>query len=55
MCKLCDKFRPKEWNFCPICGNEINIPRYNIDDTLEELLERVAIGHETILKYLKVK
>jgi hypothetical protein len=55
MCALCDTIRPKGWNFCPICGNEINIPRYNMNATFKELLERVAIGHETILKYLKVK
>lgn len=43
MCKLCDKFKPKAWNFCPICGKEINIPRYNTDDTFEDLLKRVGV------------
>lgn len=43
MCKLCDKFKPKAWNFCPICGNEVNIPKYNIDDTFEDLLKKVGV------------
>lgn len=43
MCKLCDKFKPKAWNFCPICGKEVNIPRYNTDDTFEDLLKRVGV------------
>lgn len=55
MCKLCDKFKPKAWNFCPICGKEINIPRYNTNDTFRELLERAAIEHKAVLDYLKDK
>lgn len=43
MCKLCDEIRPEGWNFCPICGKEINIPRYNLDDAFEDLLKRVGI------------
>lgn len=45
MCKLCDKIKPKGWNFCPICGKEINIPIYNINDTFEDLLKRVIIDY----------
>ena len=55
MCKLCDEFRPKEWNFCPNCGKEINIPRYNTNDTFRELLEKVAIERKAVLEYLKDK
>ena len=55
MCKLCDEIRPKGWNFCPICGREINIPRYNLDDTFKELLEQAAIDREALLEYLKDK
>lgn len=46
MCKLCDKFKPDTWNFCPICGKEINIPRYNTNDTFEDLLKRVEIEYK---------
>ena len=55
MCKLCDEIRPKGWNFCPICGSEINIPRYNLDDTFEDLLEQAAIERKAVLEYLKDK
>ena len=55
MCKLCDEIRPKGWNFCPICGREINIPRYNLDDTFEDLLEQAAIERKAVLEYLKDK
>lgn len=55
MCKLCDEIRPKEWNFCPICGREINIPRYSPDETFRDLLERAVIEREAVLEYLKDK
>lgn len=45
MCKLCDEIKPKGWNYCPICGKEINIPRYNTDDTFEDLLKRAIIDY----------
>lgn len=46
MCKLCDEIKPKGWNFCPICGREINIPKYNTNATFRELLEQVTIEHK---------
>ena len=55
MCKLCDEIRPKGWNFCPICGREINIPRYSPRETFRDLLERAAIEHKAVLEYLKDK
>lgn len=68
MCTLCDEIRPEGWNFCPICGRELRIPRYNLDDTFEDLLkkvslrstlrerlERAAIEHKDVLEYLKDK
>lgn len=55
MCTLCDTIKPKGWNFCPICGNEINIPRYNTNSTFMELLERVVIERKDVLDYLKDK
>lgn len=55
MCKLCDEIRPKGWNFCPICGREINIPRYSPNETFRDLLERAAIEHKAVLEYLKDK
>lgn len=55
MCKLCDEIRPKGWNFCPICGREINIPRYSPGETFRDLLERAVIERETVLEYLKDK
>lgn len=50
MCKLCDEIRPKGWNYCPICGKEINIPIYNINDTFEDLLKRVTIDYKEEVK-----
>lgn len=55
MCKLCDEIKPKGWNFCPICGKEINIPRYSPGETLGDLLKRAAIEHKAVLEYLKDK
>ena len=71
MCTLCDKIRSDGWNFCPICGKELRIPKYNLDDTLEDLLkkvslhsdnltfrerlERAAIEHKAVLDYLADK
>ena len=55
MCALCDEIRPKGWNYCPICGREINIPRYNTNATFKELLEQAAIEREAVLEYLKDK
>lgn len=48
MCTLCDEIRPAGWNFCPICGKELRVPRYNLDDTFEDLLKKVTIDY---LKY----
>lgn len=50
MCKLCDEIRPKGWSYCPICGKEINIPIYNINDTFEDLLKRVTIDYKEEVK-----
>lgn len=55
MCKLCDEIRPKGWNFCPICGLEINIPRYSPSETFRDLLERATIERKEVLEYLKDK
>ena len=46
MCKLCDEIRPKGWNFCVICGKELRVPRYNLDDTFEDLLKKVTIDYQ---------
>lgn len=45
MCKLCDEIRPKGWNYCCICGKELKIPTYNLDDTFEDLIKRVTIDY----------
>ena len=55
MCKLCDEIRPKGWNYCVICGREINIPRYSPDETFSDLLERAVIERKAVLEYLKDK
>lgn len=55
MCALCDEIRPKGWNYCVICGKELRVPIYNLDDTFEDLLERAAIDREAVLEYLKDK
>ena len=55
MCKLCDEIRPEGWNFCANCGKELRIPRYNLDDTFKELLEKVVIERKDVLQYLKDK
>ena len=55
MCALCDEIRPKGWNYCAICGKELRVPIYNLDDTFEDLLEMAAIERKAVLDYLKDK
>lgn len=68
MCTFCDKIRPENWNYCCVCGKELRIPRYNLDDTFEDLLKKVsirppfrerleqaAIEHKAVLEYLQDK
>lgn len=45
MCTLCDTIKPKGWNFCAVCGKQLRIPVYNLDDTFEDLLKRVTVNY----------